>query len=264
MKKEIEETDWLKKLIEVMKRLRGPDGCPWDRKQTHKSLKKYLMEECAELLDSIEEEDAEGIKEELGDLLMHVVLHSEIADQNGEFDIYDVARVSSEKMIRRHPHVFGDESVNCAEEVVGLWEDIKKKEKKHKVPASILDGIPCHFPALLQARAVQKKAAKYGFDWNCQEQVIEKIEEELAELKHAIETGDAKHVDEEIGDLLFAMVNLSRFRGGATAEELLAACVGKFKRRFSYIEEKLADQGKKFDEVSIETMEKFWQEAKKK
>jgi tetrapyrrole methylase family protein/MazG family protein len=195
---------------------------------------------------------------------MHIVLHSEIADQNGQFDIYDVARVSSEKMIRRHPHVFGEESVNCAEEVVGLWEEIKKKEKKNKAPSSLMDGIPCHFPALLQARAVQKKAAKCGFDWERQEQIVEKIEEELVELKHALESGDSEHVDEEIGDLLFAVVNLSRFRERATAEELLAAGVNKFKKRFSHIEKRLAESGKSFDDVTIDEMEELWREAKNK
>ncbi len=258
-----EKKEWIKTLEEVMRTLRSPEGCPWDREQTHKSLKKYLMEECAELLDSIDEEDSEGICEELGDLLMHVVLHSVIAEERGEFDFNEVARLSSEKMTRRHPHVFGDASVESADEVVDLWEKIKKGEKNRE-KKSVLDGIPRHFPALLQARKVQKTAAKYGFDWENQDQIIEKIEEELAEVKHAIASGDSRHVDEELGDLLFSVVNLTRFRDGETAEELLASTVGKFKSRFSYIEQTLAERGSSLEESSIKEMEVLWNEAKKK
>lgn len=258
-----DEKDWVRKLASVMRKLRSPDGCPWDREQTHASLKKYLMEECGELLDAVDSGENEAIMEELGDILMHIVLHSTIAEERGVFDLDAVAKSVTEKMIRRHPHVFGEESVASASEVVDLWEKVKKKEKSHR-DESVMTGIPCHMPALLQAEKVQKKAAKFGFDWNDQLQIVEKIEEELAELKAAMESGDEHHVDEEIGDLLFAIANLSRFRNRACGEELLAASVRKFKNRFTHIEKSIKDSGRKLEESNVTEMESLWQDAKKK
>ncbi len=256
--------DWIQKLIEVMERLRGPGGCPWDRKQTHQSLKKYLVEESAELMDAIDDEDIPGIQEELGDLLMHIVFHSVIAGENDHFDFNQVAQVSAEKMLRRHPHVFGDESVETPEEVVGLWEEIKRREKgERKGEHSVMDGIPRNLSALLRARKAQKKAAEYGFDWEKQEQIIDKIQEELDEIREAVREGDGQAIDEEIGDLLFAVVNLSRFRNGPSSEELLNNTIMKFIYRFKYIESELAKQGKSLMESSIDEMEALWQAAKK-
>lgn len=256
-------TDWVKKLVEVVSVLRGPGGCPWDREQTHKTLKPYLIEECAELMDAVDDNDADSVCEELGDVLMHIIMNSRIASEKGHFDFNEVAKRCVEKMIRRHPHVFGEKKASTSGEVLDIWEDVKKQEKK-KHAVSVMDGIPRHFPALLRATKVQKKAAKYGFDWNSEEQIIRKIEEELDELKKAHNDRDARAVDEEIGDLLFAVVNLCRFRKSVSAEELLASAVKKFQNRFRYIEEQLALKGKGLEQSSLKEMEKLWEKAKKK
>jgi len=259
------KTLWFGKLVEVMEKLRGPDGCPWDKKQTHKTLKTYLVEECAELLDAIDDDKNEDICEELGDVLMHVVLNAVIAGEKGHFDINEVAKLSAEKMIRRHPHVFSDVTVNGSEDVVDLWEKIKKQEKKcpHKIN-SLMDGMPRNFPALLRAEKIQKKAASVGFDWETPAQILEKIDEEVHELKEAFTSDKQENIDEEIGDLLFAVVNLVRFRKRASAEELLASANTKFIKRFKYIEQALSQKGKSLEEADIAEMEKLWQEAKKR
>ena len=260
---ESESENWISELLKVMDKLLSDQGCPWDREQTHSSLKKFLVEECAELLDSIDDKDDVGICEELGDILMHIVFHANIATREGRFTFDDVAKVITEKMIRRHPHVFGDEKVNHADEVLAVWNRAKAEEKGDRGFTSILEGIPRHMPALLRARELQRKAAKVGFDWEQPEHVIEKIEEELDELKKAYASGDEKHIEEEIGDLLFAVVNFSRFRKSIPAEELLAQANKKFIDRFQYIEKELEKGGKKLEDASIEEMEEFWNEAKK-
>ncbi len=255
----------LQELVDVMRRLRGPDGCPWDRKQTHKTLKPHLMEECGEFLDSVEDSDDAGMMEELGDILMHVVLHSVMAEERGAFSFEDVAKVSVEKMRRRHPHVFGDAVVSSSEEVVGLWEEIKRREKERegKSPAkSALDGVPRHCPALLQAEKLQRKAAKLGFDWSDPSQIIDKVEEELEELKSAMKDADSGKADEELGDILFAVVNLARFRGRDSSEELLARTNAKFSRRFRHIERRVAEQGRRLEDCSLAEMDALWDEAK--
>ena len=233
------KTETMDDLLSIMRRLRAPDGCPWDREQTHKSLKKSLMEECAELMDAIEAEDDCGMREEMGDLLMNI----------------------AEKMIRRHPHVFGSEHVDSSSEVVGLWEKVKKEEKKDR--NSVLDGIAYHCPALLQAEKIQKRVSKYGFDWSDRRRIVDKIQEELDEVKAALASGDEAHTDEELGDLLFATANLTRFRKRASAEELLARANRKFADRFRYIETHLAAQGKTLEESSLAEMDALWNEAKK-
>lgn len=249
-------------LVDVMRKLRSPDGCPWDREQTHRSLKPFLMEECGEFLDAVEDGDDAGMLEELGDILMHVVLHSVMAEERGAFTFEDVARVSAEKMRRRHPHVFGSETVRDSSEVVGLWEKIKKIEKKDNPRKSVMDGVPAHCPALLQAEKLQKRAAKLGFDWTEQIQIIDKIEEELEELKESIKSGDDAHTDEEIGDILFAVTNLGRFRKRTSTEELLAKANKKFVRRFKHIEKRVAETGRDFNTFTIDELEQFWREAK--
>jgi MazG family protein len=256
----IPQTDWMKQLIAILAQLRSPEGCPWDREQTHASLKEFLIEECAELLDSIDDNDDEGICEELGDLLMHIVFHSQIAKEEGRFDFEDVARVVSEKMIRRHPHVFADEKAKNPAEVLTIWKKVKKQEKGDS--HSRFERIPRHLPALMRAREYQKKAAKTGFDWDNQEDILDKILEEVDEIKVAIQDGDDRAVDEEIGDLLFAVVNLSRFRNRTPAEELLAKAIHKFQKRFDYIEEQLQLQGTTPEESSLEDMEILWNKAK--
>lgn len=253
----------MNELLDVMDQLISDQGCPWDREQTHSSLKKFLIEECAELLDSIDDKDDVGICEELGDLLMHIVFHANIAAKDGRFNFEDIAKVITEKMIHRHPHVFGDEKVNHADEVLAVWNKAKAEEKGDRGFTSILDGIPRHMPSLLRARELQKKAAKVGFDWEKPEHVIEKIEEELDELKKAYASGDEKHIEEEIGDLLFAVVNFSRFRNNIPAEELLAQANKKFIDRFQFIEKSFKKAGKSFETASIEEMDELWNKAKK-
>lgn len=254
------QTDWMQKLIDTIARLRSPEGCPWDMEQTHATLKEFLIEECAELLDSIDDNDDEGICEELGDLLMHIVFHSQIAKDEGRFDFDDVARTITEKMIRRHPHVFADEKADNPDEVLAIWKKIKKKEKGDHYTR--FERIPRHLPALMRAGEYQKKAAKTGFDWKRQEDILDKISEEVNEIKTAMQQGDENAVDEEIGDLLFAVVNLSRFRNRISAEELLAGAIKKFHQRFDYIEEQLKLQGRSPEKSNLEEMEKLWNQAK--
>ena len=250
-------------LIAVMTRLISKDGCPWDREQTHSSLKKFLIEECGELLDAIDDKDDDGIREELGDILMHIVFHSKIAEKDGRFTFDDVAREISEKMIRRHPHVFGNEKVSNANEVLPIWDKVKAEEKGDRGYTSLLDGIPRNMPALSRAHDLQIKAAKVGFDWNSEDQILDKIEEELEELKESMRAGTDDEIEEEIGDLLFAIVNLARFRKRSTAEDLLARASGKFIKRFKYIEVELKKRGKAPSEASITEMEELWNEAKR-
>ncbi len=255
-------SDWIYKLLDVLEELRSESGCPWDREQTHSSLKKHLIEECAELLDSIDDDDDEGICEELGDVLMNIVFHAKIAEHENRFTFDDVAKTVTEKMIRRHPHVFGNKTANNVDEVLTLWNIEKTKEKGDRGFTSILDGIPRHMPALLRARELQKRAAKVGFDWQKPEQIIEKIEEELLEVKEALASGDDTHIEEEIGDLLFSVVNLSRFRNATTAEELLARANKKFIQRFQFIERSLTEQKISLKKASIEEMEELWNQSK--
>lgn len=254
------KTDWMEKLIDTLAKLRSPDGCPWDREQTHSSLKEFLIEECAELLDAIDDQDDEGICEELGDILMHIVFHSQIAKDGGRFDFNDVARIETEKMIRRHPHVFADEKAANPDEVLTIWQKVKKQEKGDNY--SRFERIPRHLPALMRAREYQIKAAKAGFDWDKQEDILEKIAEEVEEIRVAMAQKDEQAIDEEIGDLLFATVNLSRFRKRTPGEELLAKSIHKFQKRFEYIEAELAKQGTSPEASTLEEMEVLWNKAK--
>ncbi len=248
-------------LVNILSILRGENGCPWDAKQTHETLLEHLYEEVAEFADAVSANDKYNMCEELGDILLHIVFHSQIAKDENEFNFEKVSQLISEKMIRRHPHVFGDNDVENADEVVTLWNEIKKKEKGES-RKSVMDGVPKSLSALLQARKIQKKGATYGFDWDNQNAIIAKIEEELAEVKDAIKNSDENHVDEEIGDLLFAVTNLSRWRKRETAEILLKKTNQKFITRFKYIEEQLEKQGKSLEEANIDEMEKLWNEAK--
>ena len=262
MTKSLKNENPVNDLVSVMKKLRSEQGCPWDREQTHKSLKKYLIEESSELMDSIDDNDDQGICEELGDLLMHIVFHSQIAEEKGSFTFKDVAEGITEKMIRRHPHVFADRIASDSDAVVKMWDEIKKTEKKSKKRNSVLDGVPRHLPSLLRAHEIQKKAAKVGFDWSNSAQIIEKIEEEIEELKDAVRNGNESEITEEIGDLLFSVVNLARFRNTESAEEIINRTIQKFERRFRYIEEKLAENNKTPEGSSLEEMEQLWNESK--
>jgi tetrapyrrole methylase family protein/MazG family protein len=257
-----EKSPWIFKLLDVLSTLRSDKGCPWDREQTHSSLKRFLVEECAELLDAIDDGDDDHIREELGDVLLHIVFHSNIAEQEGRFTFDDVAKSITEKMIRRHPHVFADAKADNPDEVLEIWRGVKRKEKPSEREESILDRVPRHMPALARADELQKRAAKVGFDWSGQKQIVEKIEEELAELKSAVESGDDTAIDDEIGDLIFATANLARFRKRASSEEILAQANTKFIRRFQHIERGIREKGETLEEATIEEMERLWNEAK--
>jgi len=257
-------------LVAVMARLRAPGGCPWDREQTYASLSQYLLEEAYETFDAIQEADATGdtnnLKEELGDLLLQVIFHSTIGAEKGDFTIDDVASGVTQKLVLRHPHVFGDAKLERAEDVLDNWDTLKANERKasgkqEKQLESILDEVPIHFPALLEGLKLTKKAAKVGFDWEDKEQIFHKLEEEVGELRSAIETGDAGDIEEEIGDLLFVVVNLAR-KLDIEPETALKRVNRKFRTRFGFIESELQSLGKTPEESSLEEMDALWNQAK--
>lgn len=249
-------------LVELVARLRGPDGCPWDRKQTHESLKPFLVEECYEVLDALEDGAADKIKEELGDLLFQIVLHARLAEEMGRFSMKEVLLFNLEKMTRRHPHVFGDKKLETDKEVLANWEEIKKSEEGYSKRKSILDGVPKDLPALLRAHRLQERAARIGFDWNHINEVMPKLDEELNEFKESLSRGDAESTEEELGDIFFVLVNISRFLG-VNPEEALRKTIGKFIRRFRYIEETAAASGRPLSGMTLEEMDRLWEEAKK-
>ena len=258
-------------LVAVMKRLRAPGGCPWDAEQTYGSLSQYLLEEAYETFDAIQHAEATGeiehLKEELGDLLLQVVIHSTIGAERGEFDIEQVAAGVSEKLILRHPHVFGDENFEKAQDVLDNWDTLKANERKASgkkdkaAEGSILDDVPIHFPALLEALKVTKKAAKVGFDWENTEQIFEKIREEIAELEKEVNAGDRDNIEGEIGDLLFAVVNLAR-RLDIEPETALKRTNRKFRKRFEFIEGSLAESGRTLEDSDLPEMDSLWDRAK--
>ena len=253
-------------LVAIMERLRSPDGCPWDREQTAASLSPYIIEEAYEVVAAIDSGDWDHIKEELGDLLFQVVFLSRLAEENSSFDISDVIKSSSEKMVRRHPHVFADEKADTSGEVLTRWAQIKEEEKKEggvgdEERESALSGVPEHFPALLRAHKLTEKAARVGFDWENLEQVMDKVAEELAEFKEALENKDTAAMEDELGDLIFALVNVGRFIE-VNPEEALRKTIGRFINRFQHIERSLASDGRELRSTSLGEMEKLWQEAK--
>lgn len=247
-------------LTDIMARLRAPDGCPWDILQTHASLRSNLVEEVYEVIEAIDLEDAELLCEELGDLLLQIVFHARMAEETGNFSMQDVIDGICSKLIRRHPHVFGQVSVRDAGEVLLNWEQIKKEEKKERT--SLLDGVPKDLPALMVAGKLQKKAAKAGFDWEDIGPVWGKLDEEIAELKQAIRQQDIAHTEDELGDVLFSVVNLARFLT-VDAETALRGTNGKFKQRFSHVEARVKTSGRSWKEFSLEELDAFWEEAKR-
>ena len=249
------------KLMEVMKTLRGPGGCPWDVEQTHESITMGFVEELYEFIEAVEDKDIETMKEELGDLCLHIVFQVQIAKENGEFTMAEVLDSIIEKLIRRHPHVFSDVKVKNSNEVVANWDDIKKQEKQKQHRKSVVDGIPRHLPALSKARKVQIKAKKVGFDWDKVEDVILKIKEEFNELYEAIEEKNQDHINEELGDVLFSVVNLSRFLD-VEPERALHNTVRKFMSRFRAIENALEEKGTTIQEASFEEMDSLWDQVK--
>lgn len=252
------------RLHEIVATLRSPEGCPWDREQTHLSIRKNFIEETYEAVEALDNDDPDGMKEEFGDVILQVLLHSQMEEEVGTFDVYDVLAELNDKLIFRHPHVFGGENAQDAEEALRNWEQMKAEEKKRKgreVRESILDGIPKDLPALPRAHKQQKKAAGVGFDWPDLSGVFDKIEEELAELRHAAAHEDRERRQDELGDLLFAVINASRFLK-VDPEEALAGTNRKFAQRFRYIEEQLRIRGRTFGDTSLIEMESWWQEAK--
>jgi MazG family protein len=259
----------LESLVELMARLRSPEGCPWDREQTFASLGPMLIEEAYELLDAVEAGDWEELRDELGDILFQLVFYAQLGAESGRFTIWDsIARVH-EKMVRRHPHVFGEEKVASTAEVLSNWEAIKAAERSAgeaptSAPVSMLDGVSKRLPALLEAHQLTTKAARVGFDWPAVDQILEKLEEELAELRAELQAPDVdqRRVDEEVGDILFVVANLAR-RVGTEPETGLRAANRKFRRRFGHIEQRMAERGGEWREVTLATLDQFWEEAKR-
>ncbi len=247
----------LKELIEVIKTLRSENGCVWDREQTHASLRPNMLEEAYEAVDAIDNNDMIHLKEELGDVLLQVVLHAQIADEEGEFDIEDVAETLKNKLIYRHPHVFGDVTVNCSDDVIKNWEKLKQKEKKHR--KSIMDGISKSQSALMSAQKISKKAVKVGFEWPCINELLDCIKSEFDEFKEACDEKDFSHMEEEMGDILFAIVNLARWHK-IDAEQALLRSNKKFMTRFRKMEELTK---KPLDELSLKEFDNLWLKAKK-
>ena len=253
--------------VEIMRILRAPCGCPWDIKQTHHSIAKNMIEEAYEAVDAIESNDIEHLKEELGDVLEQVVLHAQIASDNGEFDITDVIQGISQKMIRRHPHVFGDieDKPENPDEVLNLWDQVKLEEQKSKHTedkrAGLLDSVPNHFPALMQAQKISRKAVSAGFEWNSMDDVWDKVAEEIQEFKDAPQGSLDQEL--EFGDVLFTLVNVAR-KSGIDAEAALKKTNQKFKRRWSIMEEAAWESGREIQDLSIDEQEQLWQLAKKK
>ncbi|MBL7074124.1 nucleoside triphosphate pyrophosphohydrolase [candidate division KSB1 bacterium] len=246
------------RLLKIMKKLRSERGCPWDREQTHRSLRPYLLEEVYEVLESIDNERYDELKEELGDLLLHIVFHARIAEETGRFTIKDVLYLINEKLIRRHPHVFGTAKAKDAAQVINQWERIKQAEKEK----SVLNGVPRELSSLIRAHRVQEKAAGVGFEWDDIKGVIEKLDEELAEFKAAYREKDQAKLEEEFGDLLFSLVNLSRFLG-LSAEDSLRMTIDKFIRRFKRIEVELKKSGKDIRRATLGEMDEIWNRIKK-
>lgn len=249
------------KLLDIMEKLRGDKGCPWDKEQTRESLKPFIIEEAYELIEAIESNDPEKIKEELGDLLFQIIFQSHIAKEKGEFDISGVIESISKKMIKRHPHVFGDAKCKTSDEVIIHWEEQKKLEDKKR--ESILEGVPEALPSLLRAYRLQNRVADVGFDWDNIEDALNKLDEELKEFKNALKLKEKNEISEEFGDILFMLVNISRFIG-VNPEDALRKTIAKFISRFRYIEKKAVDNGRKLSEMTLKEMDELWEEAKEK
>lgn len=254
--------DELKRLVELVARLRGPDGCPWDREQTHRSLLQCLLDETYEFFDAVDKNESAKIKEELGDLLLQVMLHSQIGSEEDGFAIEDVARGINEKLIRRHPHVFGATEATTPQEVTANWEQIKQEERKKQHRTCLVDDIPEAMPALFRAQKIQRRVARVGFDWQDAGPALDKVEEEFGEFREAVASGDHPHAVEELGDIIFALVNVAR-HNGINAEEALRATNNKFIRRFRFVENAFNKAGIDIKTASLEELDRFWEEAKK-
>jgi len=248
-------------LVAIMRRLREPGGCPWDAEQTHESLTRYLLEETYEVIEAIDNKSPEHLKEELGDLLLQPVFHAAIAEESGAFTIHDVIEAICDKLIRRHPHVFGEVTIADSAAQIENWEKIKKEEKGAERKSAI-SGVPPALPALLKAHKITEKAARVGFDWECVEQVKSKVMEEMGEFEDAMASGDQEQMESELGDLLFSIVNLGRFVS-INPEEALRKTINRFQKRFEHVEDSLHAAGKNFEDSTLQEMNLLWDEAKK-
>ena len=252
------------RLADIVKRLRQPDGCPWDKVQTHDTIKRNLVEETGEFLDALEDRNLEGMREELGDLMLQVIFHAQIAQESGEFTLEEICREEADKLVRRHPHVFGENHAANAAEALNRWEQSKVGEAgEQSRRKSVMDGVPRSMPGLSRAQKALVKAARNGFDWPSEKDAVAKIDEELAETKEALNAEDKNAFTEEVGDLLFTVVNLCRIRGVET-EEALHGAIAKFLRRFKFMETETARSGKAMTDNSVDEWTSLWQEAKKK
>lgn len=249
-------------LMQVMRRLRAPGGCPWDAEQTHESLKKTLLEECYEVIDAIDRNDPDDLCEELGDLLLQIAFHVVIEEEHAAFTLRDVATGIANKMIFRHPHVFGNVHVENSDEVLVNWEKLKKQEKHQETVSSAMDSVPKSFPALLRAYKIQKKAADVGFDWSSAEEALPKVYEEADEVMGAISDGDKARIEDELGDLFFAAVNVARLKK-VDPDLALTAATDKFEKRFKLTEKLILADGKRFEDMTLPEMDEYWEKAKK-
>lgn len=252
--------------VDTIAALRAPNGCPWDREQTHESIARNMIEEAYEAVDAIEQHDAAHLREELGDVLLQVVLQSQIAADAGEFTVADVCRDVNAKMIRRHPHVFGQAAAGSAEDVLSIWDNVKLAEKsaadaQAEEPEGLLESVPVSFPALLQAYKISRKAVAAGFEWDTVEDVWAKVEEEIAEFKQACRSDAAQAKELEFGDVLFSLVNVAR-KEGIDAETALRATCRKFRERWAFIEGAAWGQGKRIEELDMDEMQQLWDQAK--
>jgi tetrapyrrole methylase family protein/MazG family protein len=248
-------------LLDIMRKLRAPGGCPWDAEQTHESLTRYLLEETYEVIEAIDEKSPQHLTEELGDLLLQPIFHAAIAEESGAFTIDDVISTLCDKLIRRHPHVFGDLEIKDSSQQIENWEKIKQLEKGNERP-SALSGVPDHLPALLKAHKIGEKASRVGFDWEHADQVFAKVMEELHEFEEAWAGGNPVRMEDELGDLLFAIANLGRFLS-LNPEEALRKTITRFQKRFRYVEAELFRLGVPMQTASLEKMEQLWEQAKR-
>ncbi len=250
----------LEDLIELMATLRSENGCPWDRKQTKDSIKPYTLEEAYEVVEAVDERDPQKIREELGDLLFQIVFYAQLLQEEDNIDMYDIMEMIYSKMIRRHPHVFGEINVKNAEEVLVNWEQIKQEEKKVE-RSSVLDGVPKELPSLLRAHRIQSRASHIGFKWESFDQILEKLDEEFYELRQAYKHGIIEEIEEEFGDLLFVLVSISRFLK-VNPEDALRKAITKFIKRFKHMEHTIQAMNKTWKDLSVKEMEQLWEESK--
>jgi MazG family protein len=248
-------------LISIVERLRSAQGCPWDREQTKESLRTYLIEEVYEVIEAIDQDDPEALQEELGDLLFHILFLSHMAKEQGTFDISGVIDQISKKMIHRHPHVFAEEDASTSRDVERNWADLKEREKNQR--RSILDGIPDHLPALLRAYRITERASRVGFDWERADDIFKKLDEEIEELKEVLSLEDHQRISDEMGDLIFVLVNMARLKG-INPEDALRWTNRKFARRFQYVERRLGASQRSLRDTPLEEMDRLWEEAKER